>query len=177
MDQSKYTTPEQIEAMRSELAAYKRLLNGSQGEDERRQLRRTKRRKLIGWLFFAAAVLALTIALAAIQTAKNSGEIPGLFGFHLFSIESGSMEPTLNVGSIIISRETGRPSGLRTGDIVTFKTAAGAVVTHRIIEVIRDGSGLVSYRTKGDNPINSPDQELLPPDRVISVFVVKIPLT
>jgi signal peptidase len=177
MTQSKYTAPEQIEAMRRELAYHKRLLYGSLDKDEYRQLRRKRRRKLIGRLSFAAVVLILAAAIGVIQSEKSSGEIPGLLGFHLFSIESGSMEPTLNVGSIILSRRPGQPAGLRSGDIVTFKTAGGAVVTHRIIEVLQDSYGGVSYKTKGDNPVNSPDQELLTPDRVISVYVTKIPLT
>jgi signal peptidase len=81
------------------------------------------------------------------------------------------------VGSVIVCAKAQHPERLAADEIVTFHTLSGAVVTHRIIEVVTDGNGNISYRTKGDNPINSPDPELLTPDRVIGVFAVKIPFT
>jgi signal peptidase len=69
------------------------------------------------------------------------------------------------------------PAALKVDDIVTFRMENGVIVTHRIIEVLKDKKGKVTYRTKGDNPINSPDPELLTPDRVIARLVAKIPFT
>jgi signal peptidase len=173
MAEAKYTTPEQIEAMRQEIIHQKELRTGGPG------LFRGKKQvtKLLGRIVFLAVLSLLVYALIMIQTVKSRGETPQILGYYLFSVESGSMEPTLNVGSIIVSRAVRTPEALEKNDIVTFKTHAGAVVTHRIIEVRTDETGKVSYQTKGDNPINSPDEELLTPDRVIARFVVKIPLT
>ncbi len=43
----------------------------------------------------------------------------------------------------------------------------------------RHGQRLEAFdvTAKGDNPINSPDEELLTPDRVIGLFAAKIPFT
>jgi signal peptidase len=172
MAESKYTTPEQIEAMRRELALYKERGGRGRGPSGGRRVL-----KLTGRIVFTAVVALLVYALVSIQTVKSRGEAPEILGLYLFSVESGSMEPTLDIGSVIVSRAVAQPEKLKQNDIVTFKTRAGTVVTHRIVDVRTGADGGVIYRTKGDNPVNSPDEELLTPDRVIALFVLKVPLT
>jgi signal peptidase len=87
------------------------------------------------------------------------------------------MAPTLNIGTVILSREAKDAADLDLNTIITFKTKEGEVVTHRIIEIVPDEEGNIRYRTKGDNPLNSEDPDLLEPEDVIAVFVMKIPLT
>ena len=141
--------------------------------------RRWKRAlKIAEWAVFLFIFAALVVTLFGVYAAKSQGRTPAIFGvYQLYSVETGSMEPTLTVGSVIVCQRTAHPESLRANQIVTFCTTSGAVVTHRIIEVVADGSGNVAYRTKGDNPVNSPDVELLTPDRVIGVFAAKIPFT
>ncbi len=179
MSQSKYTTDEQIESMRREIALQKQLSeDGALHGGKFGKLRRKHSgMKILGWVVFAAVVSMLAGAIFMVQAAKSRGEVPGFLGYHLFSIESGSMEPTLKTGSVILCRTSGHPDELGKDTIVTFKTLSGYIVTHRIIEVRTGSDGNVLYGTKGDNPVNSPDKELLSPDRVIAVFVAKIPLT
>ncbi|MFA6670553.1 MAG: signal peptidase I, partial [Bacillota bacterium] len=129
------------------------------------------------WVAFSITVAVLLGTLASVNVTKSKGEIPAILGFQLFMVESGSMEPTLPVGTVILSRQPRDKHNLKAKDIVTFRSSAGSVVTHRIIEVLTDDKGSVSYRTKGDNPISSPDLELLSPENIIAVFIMKIPLT
>ena len=179
MPETKYTTPEQIAAMRRVIARAKQ--KGGGGPRRGRRGRGAGRKgkpvlKTAGWFLFAAVVLPLLVILASVVTAKQRGETPAVLGYQLYRIESGSMEPTLPVGTVILSRRPGDAGRLQVKDIVTFETSAGTIVTHRIIAVITAESGAVGYRTKGDNPLNSPDQELLTPERVIAVLVAAIPL-
>lgn len=183
MPESRYTTPEQIEAMRQTIARAKRGKGGRAPVQRGRRAAaaRVKKKelffKIAGWVLFAAVVLPLFGALVSVHLAKSRGDIPMLLGFQLYVVDSGSMEPTLPVGAVILSRQPPHANKLQVKDIVIFKTASGSIVTHRIIEVITDEQGDVRYRTKGDNPANSPDQELLDPARVIAVFLLKIPGT
>jgi signal peptidase len=128
---------------------------------------------LIFWLL-AAALIA--IMFTAVQS-KRDGGIPSVFGYSVFRVETGSMVPTLPIGSYIIAKSAESPELLPVGTIVTFRFLSGTVVTHRIMEVIAEPDGKVRYRTKGDNPINDPDPELLTPDRVIGTFqfLIKMP--
>lgn len=179
MSQSKYTTDEQIESMRREIALQKQLL--AYGAIHKGEIGKLRQRrgvmKILGRVVFIAIVAMLAGGIIMVQSAKSRGEVPGFLGYHLFSVESGSMEPTLKTGSVILGRTSGHPDKLGKDTIVTFKTLSGYIVTHRIIEVQTGADGNVFYRTKGDNPVNSPDEELLSPERVIAIFVAKIPLT
>jgi len=175
MLQTKYTTKEQIEEMRKEILLEKQRM--SEGSGFKRLKNRKPALKTGGWLIFISMVLLLTAAIVHVNTAKSRGEIPGILGFHLFVVESGSMEPTFNIGSVLLCRRPRDPAALKINEIVTFRNLSGHIVTHRIIEVIAGEHGKTSYRTKGDNPRNSADQELLTPDRVLAVFIGKVPLT
>lgn len=180
MTQTKYTTQEQIEAMRKEILREKeKMTRISTGKSlARNRLPQGKQVwKKAGQVIFAALMLVLVWSIISIQMTKSRGEIPSVLGFQLFAIESGSMEPTLKIGAVIVSRKPKDPEMLTENDIVTFRTLANVIVTHRIIEVVINNDGSKAYRTKGDNPKNSADQELLTLNRVIGVFVAKIPLT
>lgn len=170
MPESRYTTPEEIEAMRRVL---NRATAGEGGADRAREQRSPF--KIAGTVLFGTIILLLLVGLLAILLAKQRGEVPGVLGFHLFIVESGSMEPTLPVGSVILSRRPADAGELPVNAIVTFKTVSGELVTHRISDSLIDDDGKVNYRTKGDNPLNSPDSELLSPDRVVAVFLIQIP--
>lgn len=134
-------------------------------------------KRLVNRVLFWLAIAFLMYVLSAVLITRSKGEIPNLFGYQLYVVESGSMSPTLKIGAVILSRRPADAGTLNINDIVTFRMTNGSMVTHRIIEVLRDGTNGIRYRTKGDNPINSPDPELLDPDRVIAVLVAKIPLT
>lgn len=180
MQNTKHTTEEQIEAMRQEISRAKQKGSGGNTLKIRPAEDIKKGRiiaKTIGWVAFSITVAVLLGTLASVNVTKSKGEIPAILGFQLFMVESGSMEPTLPVGTVILSRQPRDKHNLRAKDIVTFKSSSGSVVTHRIIEVLTDDKGNVSYRTKGDNPISSPDLELLIPENVIAIFITKIPLT
>lgn len=177
MPNIQYTTEEQIAAMREEIRlarekASKKKLTQSVG------YKKTTRwlRKIVS-VILTLAILFLVFVLVGIFMAKGKGETPSLFGYRLYIVQTGSMIPTFEVGSIIVSKAPQDPSSLSVGDIVTFTTQAGVVVTHRIIERVYDDTGFIGYRTKGDNPINSPDVDLLKPDQIIAVYVMKVPFT
>ena len=63
-------------------------------------------------------------------------------GYNLYLVRSGSMEPTIHVGDLIITGPVG--SSITKGEIVTFQTNNN-IVTHRIYS---ENAG--TYRTKGD---------------------------
>lgn len=170
--QSKYTTQQQIEEMRQEIRREKQQMSGNLKKRSRKGVA-----KAAGWVLFLTLVLLLSAAIISVNLARSSGEIPQIFGYSLFVVQSGSMEPTFEIGTVILCRKPAAPDKLQKNNVVTFRSLSGQVVTHRIVEVASKKDGSVEYRTKGDNPKNSIDQDILTPDRVLAVFVAKIPMT
>lgn len=72
-------------------------------------------------------------------------------GWRAFIVSSGSMEPTIQTGSLVVTRYT-HPSHLKKDDIITFiaPTKEKPLVTHRI-ETILQKDALTTMTTRGDN--------------------------
>ncbi len=78
------------------------------------------------------------------------------FGNSLFRVVTGSMEPEIPPGTLILSRETDIEK-LEPGDVICFQSLSpgmrGRMITHRVIGKTVDENGAVSLQTKGDaNP-------------------------
>jgi len=89
-----------------------------------------------------------------------------LAGYRPVVVYSGSMEPTLAVGSLALVERV--PSAqVRVGDVLTFADPAqpGRLVTHRVVEAVERPEGGLAYRTKGDaNTHRDPWAIALPED-------------
>ena len=74
-----------------------------------------------------------------------------LMGLDVFTVLSGSMEPTYHTGSVIYVKDVNYRE-LKAGDVITFMLDEDTVATHRIVEVVPDeeDSTVLRYRTKGD---------------------------
>jgi signal peptidase len=92
-------------------------------------------------LSFLLCAAALVLALAVL--------VPALVGFQRYVITSGSMTGTYDRGSLVFDRVVAT-SGLREGDVITFRPPGQAgLVTHRIVSV-RTVRGQRVFTTKGD---------------------------
>ncbi len=127
-------------------------------------------------IFIVALVLMSIIISISSITAKANNGVPDLFGYSPFSVRTDSMAPTLSKGDYILVEEC-EPETLKVGDVVTYFTfidGARVVNTHRIVDVIEDGS-LVQYQTQGDNKETNPEPDpvLLAPGDVIGIYTDK----
>ncbi len=161
-----HTSDEEIKAMQDYLD---NLL------DKKRPDKRVWKERL-RTITYALLILFLLNILYSVFSARSRGETPDVFGYQFYQIESGSMEPTLVIGDIILSKKYDTSQDLAINDIITFKTIEGMTVTHRIVEVTTDDAGQLAYKTKGDNENNAVDMELVIPDRIEAVMVLRLPL-
>ncbi|HEX9890834.1 MAG TPA: signal peptidase I [Actinomycetota bacterium] len=97
------------------------------------------------WFDHAALVavggaILLLVAMASGLTA----------GFRPLVVRSGSMEPAIHTGDVVLSRVTS-PQEIEVGDVVTFRdpTRDDALITHRVIGMEREG-GSFAFVTRGD---------------------------
>jgi signal peptidase I len=97
----------------------------------------------------AWAVLAVLVTAVAVLVV-----LPKLIGGQALTVETGSMTPTLPVGSVVVERPAD-PDRLHVGDIATYRLAGGhGLVTHRIVAIDAQHREFVF---RGDaNPVADP---------------------
>ena len=101
-------------------------------------------------------VLAVNISII-VQSKTNPDKVPGLFGYKPFIVLSGSMESQIHVGDLVLVKEVDANT-LKKNDIIAYRDAKNTVTTHRIVEVIKNEDGSLSFITKGDaNNIEDPE--------------------
>lgn len=144
---------------------------------------KSKVAKILNTIVDVIVVLILVVSILMVVlslTTKSSG-VPNIFGYAPMSVESYSMEPTINKGDLIIGKVTNDIGyEYEVGDIVTFPIEIDGVQTyntHRIVEVIED-DGITYYKTQGDNPETNPiaDAVMQTSDTIVAVYTgTKIP--
>ena len=91
--------------------------------------------------------IALLFTMILVVSSNLTGEDTSLLGYQLKSVLSGSMEPDIKTGSIIAIKSGIDMTDLEEGDVITFFTEEESFVTHRIVEIPKEGG---QYITKGD---------------------------
>lgn len=96
----------------------------------------------------SAVASAVGILLVLMVMALTVG--PRFFPYQAYTVLSGSMEPTLPVGSIIVAVPASA-ADLRVGDVITMQNPQhpGTLVTHRIFAIEYGPQGR-AFKTKGD---------------------------
>ncbi len=105
-----------------------------------------------GYLGFALSLALLGLLLAV--------AVPKFFGYDSFVIYSGSMEPTVKVGSLLVAKPVAAEN-LQVGDVIVFRhpESPNTTITHRIVG-IREENGERIFTTKGDASSNPDPREV-----------------
>jgi len=121
------------------------------------------------WNGITTILVVLVVVLALLLAG------PRILGMDVFTVLSGSMEPTYHTGSLIYVKDVD-PFELEAGDVITFMLDEDTVATHRVVEVVPDeeDASTVRFRTKGDAN-NAEDGSLLPYKNVLGSPVFTIP--
>jgi signal peptidase len=112
------------------------------------QWRRLARRLAMApvWVLVTAVLLG-SVGIAVIQRTGAA---------QLLTVVSGSMQPTLPLGSLVlvVPRDA---DAVRVGDVITFSPPGdNRTITHRVVDVHGSGDGL-GVHTRGDaNPVADP---------------------
>lgn len=68
-----------------------------------------------------------------------------LVGIVPYVVVSGSMEPTIQTGSLCFINKHAAYSSIRVNDIIAYRAPTGANVTHRVVRITSEG-----FETQGD---------------------------
>ena len=121
------------------------------------------------WDVITTVLVGIVVLLAILLVGAR------VIGLQVFTVLSGSMEPTYHTGSLIYVKEVDT-SDLEMGEVITFMLNEDTVATHRIVEVVPDetDSSVIRFRTKGDAN-NAEDGSLVHYKNVIGTPIFTIP--
>ncbi|MBQ7547930.1 MAG: signal peptidase I [Clostridia bacterium] len=125
--------------------------------------------RLLTILLIAVLVFGGYVFVKVLRAGKE--RVPSVFGYSFMQVATGSMEPTIQTGSLIIVRETGAEN-IQVGDVITFYSSdpliAGKPNTHRVVAV-RQENGQPVFTTRGD-AAQQDDPYPVYPAQLIGVF-------
>ncbi|MCD4821904.1 MAG: signal peptidase I [Methanococcoides sp.] len=109
-------------------------------------------------------VLLLVIALFTFM-APN-------FGWSLDAVRSGSMEPEISTGDLVVTKPVSTDE-IKVGDIITFSSPSNKrITTHRVMAV--EKTSPLQFQTKGDANEDA-DPYMVPAKNVVGKVCLKIP--
>lgn len=97
------------------------------------------------WNVITTVVVTVVVIITVLLAGAR------LMGLQVFSVLSGSMEPTYHVGALIYVKPVD-PYTITPGQAITFLMDEDSVATHRVVGVVPDEEdpSVIRFRTKGD---------------------------
>lgn len=107
-------------------------------------------KNIICWVL----IIVLAFTLIVFVTTRIQGNTPSVFGYSIYRISSGSMEPELMVGDVILDKAVNDESEISVGDVITFEGGSqfdNRIVTHKVIKApyTDEAEGSIMLQTKG----------------------------
>ena len=127
-------------------------------------------KNIICWTLIAVLVFTLVLFFMS----RINGSTPSVFGYSIFRVSSGSMEPELMVGDIILDKTVDNPKDLKVGDVITFKSSdyGDLLVTHKVIKAPYEENGKLMLQTKGI--ANEVEDKPISVDNVKGIMICKV---
>ena len=120
--------------------------------------------------------IAVVVLLALTAIAANI-KLPQ--GYKILVVQSGSMEPAIPVGSVVLTKPTAgvaAPTPITRffeGDVITYAAVKQSLVSHRVVSISEE-NGEFFYKTKGDANETS-DQKLVSEKDVVGKVMFAAP--
>ncbi len=127
-------------------------------------------------LNFVIALLVILFVIVVVLQRFSNNKL-SFFNFRMFTVVSGSMKPTYDIGDVLISKEIDA-SKIKVGDTISYLGRAGSfrdkVITHKVVGIEKDENGKYVFRTKGT--ANLVEDPLVYQDQLYGVVVYKVKL-
>ena len=140
--------------------------------------------KIVEW----SIILFIVGCFLTLVAQRMVGETPSLFGYTTYSVLTDSMEPTYNVGDVVVCKRIKNVTkdDVAVGDVISFiapkgfnknEALVGHTITHRIWEgPYQDEDGQWYVRTIGDNVAAIQDTVPIPLENIQGVVVGSSPI-
>ena len=108
--------------------------------------------KLVSGSVTLLLIVTVSLCLFIVIQVMSHGHA-SLGGYSCFKVITGSMEPELSVGDLILTKRVSA-SDVEVNDIISFYSQSpgmiGNIITHRVVDKLVGEDGTVRLLTKGD---------------------------
>jgi len=109
-------------------------------------------KKIISGGVTAILIVAVALSLFSFVQVLNKGYV-SIFGFSLFKVVTGSMEPEIPVGALLLTKDEPIDT-VEINDVISFFSKEaymkGRIITHRVVDSEKNSMGQVMLTTRGD---------------------------
>lgn len=133
--------------------------------------------KVLNVLVTATLLAVIAGAATLALTARRSPDrIPTVAGRKVLTVLSGSMEPSIHTGDVILVQPLRPGETVADRDIITFHVAEqpDMLITHRVVGVLKVNGKDSAYMTKGDAN-DSQDLQAVAPNQVLGRYQWRAP--
>lgn len=130
--------------------------------EEKANQKTTLGKTITGFGYLVCVILAMVFIINVTMIVKSYAHperVPDFMGYKPFIVLSGSMEPAIKAGDLIITKKIA-PEKVAVGDVISFRVENDIVVSHRVTEINTEGG--VSFLTKGDANVGMDAVEVQP---------------
>lgn len=127
--------------------------------------------KILSNIAFTVFMTVMVVLIFMAGQSKLTGKEPSILGYRFYIVDSGSMEPTLPINSLIgVKEKSGNE--VEVGDILTYYTGDESTrITHRLVDI---GPNREYFITKGDAN-NTEDSNPIKKNNIIGVVTFSLP--
>jgi len=134
--------------------------------------------QVLGGCVAAALVLVLgTAGYLAFSARASEDGMPTVAGHKVLAVVSGSMEPAIRTGDMIVVKPVADPlQEVNEGTVITYWSTdrENLLITHRVKKTVLVDGHPMGYVTQGDAN-ERPDQALIAPEQVVGVYRSRVP--
>lgn len=127
--------------------------------------------KIIYQILIIMCVL-LTIIIALQKFTDNNRTI---FGYRIFRVITGSMEPEYDIGQVVICKEI-EPEKIEVGDDIvylgTYGEYNGKIIMHEVVGIDRDENNNLNFHAKGLHSASIEDPQIKP-SQIYGIVIFK----
>lgn len=127
---------------------------------------------VIGSILCVILLPILCINIWLLVQGYLGNDVPNAGGYYPLIVQSGSMEPEIMTGDLIINH-VAKMDELEVGDVVSYYEGK-YLITHRIVEETMDENGNPAFICQGDAN-NTPDDTLVTAENLAGVYLQRIP--
>lgn len=128
-------------------------------------------RNILYGIMYAVLIIIMVYNISLIaQSILKPNKTPSFLGVKTYVIISGSMEPNIEIGDIVVGKAE---ENLDIGDVISYRKGQ-SVITHRITQINKKENGEIEYRTQGDNN-NVEDEESIKPSNIEGKVIKIVP--